>query len=324
MATNPGSWSSPSTRQTWTPTLGSPGSGHLQSNAPTSLSSKHRISKPIGVQSTSEKEDQSISTLPASASSPSPPTSANHAHKFESAATGSPYPALPPGSTVTMGRDASLNRLPFSSPAAEQAPASLPARLPNSSGSSPRSPRNLVSTPNGSPSTSQLALSSSDAVTAQYSYDLSSSNIILPRGAIRPVTVQGAAVHSADRSTSPMQLHPQIPRPASLSAMDLASKSEKSRKLKKTNGSSLPAPPPSSSVASVPVAEGTVEMAEAITNRWPDALFQGWMKKRNKGKESTAKKRYLVIKTHCLEYYSDPAVRIFSVNLYRSPRPSLY
>lgn len=57
------------------------------------------------------------------------------------------------------------------------------------------------------------------------------------------------------------------------------------------------------------MAEGTAQMAEAITNRWPDALYQGWMKKRNKGKESTAKKRYLVIKTNCVEYYSDPEVR---------------
>jgi hypothetical protein len=62
-------------------------------------------------------------------------------------------------------------------------------------------------------------------------------------------------------------------------------------------------------VASVPMAQGQAQVAEFISNRWPDALYQGWMKKRNKGKESTAKKRYLVVKTNCIEYYSDPQVR---------------
>lgn len=55
--------------------------------------------------------------------------------------------------------------------------------------------------------------------------------------------------------------------------------------------------------------EGELTVAQLVVDRWPDALFQGWMKKRNKGKESTMKKRYLVLKTSCMEYYSDPHVR---------------
>lgn len=81
------------------------------------------------------------------------------------------------------------------------------------------------------------------------------------------------------------------------------------RKGKKINSSSLPMAPPPSSIASVPMADGSAVMAEAISDRWPDALYHGWMRKRNKGKASTAKQRYLVVKINCIEYYADPSVR---------------
>jgi hypothetical protein len=140
-----------------------------------------------------------------------------------------------------------------------------------------------------------------------YAYTLTGSNIILPRGTIKSSPKNSATDTLAARSSSTPVAVQGNSRTSSLSSFEAGStKLEKTKKAKKVNSSSLPTAPPSSSVASVPIADGNVEVAELIGDRWPDALYQGWMKKRNKGKESTAKKRYLVVKTSCIEYYSDP------------------
>jgi len=142
-----------------------------------------------------------------------------------------------------------------------------------------------------------------------YSYDVSSSNLILPRGAIRAIEEASSPNTVSSRSSStPVELKVSE-RPPSISFDAGPTKSEKIRKNKKVNSSTLPLPPASSSTASVPMTEGELAVAQLLGDRWPDALYQGWMRKRNKGKESTAKKRYLVLTTSCLEYYSDPFVR---------------
>ena len=324
MATNPGSWSSSSARQPRTPTHDPSASGLSSSHGVSLGSSKLYYRASEGLNSKSENGTQSISTPQSSLSSSNTSSSPPYSHKFESAASGSPYPSLPPGSSFSTSQGPASLRGPFSSLSLEQAPASLPAKLISNGNTHSPVAYDLSHTSSETSTTAQNAVSGDDQSSTTFSYDLSSSNIILPRGTIRPATVHPAVSQTGARSaSSPVLIATPPPRPASLSAAELAPKSEKSRKFKKTNVSSLPAAPPSSSIASVPVAEGNVQMAELITNRWPDALYQGWMKKRNKGKESTAKKRYLVIKTNCIEYYSDPTVRFLAQRLNSLFKPYL-
>jgi hypothetical protein len=213
---------------------------------------------------------------------------------------------------TTLGQRNGPNSVASSSfPLYEPAPVSLPIKLVTTQSHTSYTSSSSSNAPLSASSQSISALNaSSTSAPAGYTYDAFSSNVILPRGTIKSSTpILANAQHVSRSSSTPVSLQT-VPRSSSVGTLEIGStKLEKTRKPKKINTSSLPAPPPSSSVASVPMADGNAPIAELIADRWPDALYQGWMKKRNKGKESTAKKRYLVVKTNCIEYYSDPTVR---------------
>lgn len=246
-----------------------------------------------------------------SSSSLSSPSSSTHDSKFQSSLSNLSMSGSI-GSTATSGANSTSNttfRADF--PFYEPSPMSLPVRI----GSSQPTPLSTSSPTIGAPPSvplSQLSDRNAPSTSAppEYSYDLAGSNVILKRGTIKPVQKQSSSGQINTRSASTPVTIQASQRNSLVSTPDLGSgKLDKAKKSKKMNSSSLSAAPPPSSVASTPVADGNIEIAAPIVDRWPDALYQGWMKKRNKGKESTAKKRYLVVKTNCIEYYSDPLVR---------------
>lgn len=254
-------------------------------------------------------ETTSNDTTGNSVSSNAAPSS--YSSKFQTSMSGTPNSTSNSPHVAHGGYDGAKMRWSPSASSSENAPASMPNLRGVSIGASQLSSSEPLYTPGNTGQAPRSEVLSPTPSAPSYAYDATSSNIILPRGTIKPTTAPPSITQSGFRSASTPALlvQPPLSRPTSFSAAESAPKSEKNKKPKKMNSSSLPAAPPSTSVASVPVVGGTAVMAEQITDRWPDALYQGWMKKRNKGKESTAKKRYLVVKTNCIEYYSDPAVR---------------